>query len=154
MRIIRFTIFLCAFLPWISIPAADVVVEMHQEEDEAELRYRVGVIDAETRTVDWGDVGAHDDGQAPSVAVDGRLVVEVHQSHVGTNLWYKVGEVDAGTKAILWGEGRRYDAGRFPMVALDGRVVVEVHQSHIGTNLWYHVGIVDTAADSIVPFDD
>ena len=150
MRFFRNAIFLFVLLRGVSIPAVDVVVEMHQDEIETELRYRVGAIDAETRTVDWGEVGAHDDGRVPSVAVDGDLVVEIHQSHEGTNLWYKVGTLDVRTKGILWGDGVKFDAGRFPMVALEGRVVVEVHQSHIGTNLWYHVGVVDTQAKSIL----
>ena len=124
---------------------------MHQEEEETELRYRVGVIDARSETVDWGEVGAHDDGRFPSVAVDGRLVVEVHQSHQGTNLWYKVGTVDAETKTIRWGAGRRFDAGpvtrRWRWTAgWRWRCTSRIPAQTCGT----HVGIVDTAADSIV----
>ena len=39
MRLVRFTVFLSACLWGFSIPAADVVVEMHQDEIETELRY-------------------------------------------------------------------------------------------------------------------
>lgn len=108
MRTILTIAFLFCCLPG-PATGAQVVVEMHQEDGLAELRYRVGVVDAETKAIDWGRSRSHDDGQAPSVAVDRDLVLEMHESRQGGVLWYKVGSAEVRPRRcapISTGTGR------------------------------------------------
>lgn len=137
--------------PSVSING-NVAVEVHQQGDGVgDLHYRVGTVDAATRSVAWGDSLFYDVGAAPAVAFNGSVAVEVHLGQEGFGqMWYRVGSVDPVGRTIAWGESIAYDTGSMPSVAFDGTTLVEVHQGQDGAGaLWYHVGTLDPATNTV-----
>jgi hypothetical protein len=124
--------------------AGQTVVEVHQSENNDNLFYHVGTIQAGGQ-INWGPSrGPYDHGVTPAVAVAAQTVVEVHKSENNDNLFYRVGTIQAGGQ-INWGPSRGpYDNGVTPAVVIGsaGQTVVEVHKSENNDTLWYHVGTI------------
>ena len=91
-----------------------MVIEMHESIIPSRLWYHVGELDAERKTVEWGNATRFDRGIAPNVALDNGIFMEVHESHNSNDLWYHVGSADAEMKTVTWGTGWNYGEGILP----------------------------------------
>ena len=76
-----------------SESTGDLVVEVHQSHEGANLWYHVGIINSTTRAIDWGKSHKYDNGRLPMCDLNGDAIVEVHQGHDDLQLWYRVGTV-------------------------------------------------------------
>jgi hypothetical protein len=132
--------------------SGSTVVEVHNGiAGVGPLWYRVGQVNASSKTIEWGNSVQYDkSGMNPSVAMSGSTVVEVHNGIAGVGpLWYRAGKVNTSSKTIQWENSVRYDNGLNPTVAItlsNGLALVEVHNGGYGAGpLWYHVGYFTVA---------
>ena len=137
--------------PSVAVNNIGVAVEIHERHNR-ELWYRVGMVDADSKTINWGSSHKYDSGVQPHVAIDDHLnVVENHESQNHETLWYHVGKVDADRKTITWGSSHKYDSGTSPSIAIynDPPCVVEVHKSQNHDTLFWRHGKVDASSKTI-----
>lgn len=74
--------------PSVAVNNNGVAVEIH-ERHNLELWYRVGMVDTDSKTINWGSSHKYDSGVQPHVAIDDHLnVVENHESQNHETLWY------------------------------------------------------------------
>lgn len=145
--------------PAIAINNHNVVVEVHQSDGAStNLWYRVGVVDAGRKTVDFGPSHQYDSGAHPGVALtDDGFVIEVHQSQAFNTLWKRIGQVNLGARTIDWLSGSvQYGEGSCPAVASDAGMAVEVNQngSSLGCAASMLVDRTSWMADSLALIGD
>ncbi len=151
-----------------SWPYTQIVVEVHNglsvlgQIDPMTMFSRVGVINQEEETINWGPPQPYDIGWDPSVSAYGSTVVEVHNNANATpgSLWYHVGTLNTTNQTVTWGPPYSYDTGWEPKVALvvssgdddmsplgSQPLVLEAHNGQ-GTfgPMWYHLGHVDNGS--------
>gem|GEM_PF-2267335 len=90
------------------------------------LKYHVGVLNKEKRSVDWGEayeIGPR--GDDPSVATNGEAVAIVFESGLRT-VGYRVGILNKGKRTIDWGEDKHFSvmAVGASIAMNDGQVLV------------------------------
>ena len=134
--------------PSVAIDDHRNVVEVHETTDNKTLKYRVGKVDVDNKSISWGSSHKYDDGQRPSVAINNHgSVVEVHEtdSMFKNGLFYRVGDLYAGENKIHFNSSKEYTSGKYPKVALNSHgQVVEVHCSQGASNsMWFNVGRID-----------
>lgn len=102
--------------------------------------YRVGQVNATTKTITWGTQTNYQTGGNLSVAMDdSNHVVEVHRGSAGgsneNKHYYRVGTLNPTAKTISWlASGTQYDTGGGLSVAVDNNGhCLEVHRGSPGT---------------------
>ncbi|WP_020406289.1 hypothetical protein [Hahella ganghwensis] len=117
--------------PSVAINSHGVVVEVHQSEGlSTDLWYHVGRVNADSKTIEWGESQKYDSGSHPSIVLtDDYWVIEVHQSQTFNTLWKRIGRVNLGNNTIEWrGGSEKYgDQGSIPSIAYNGTQLVETH---------------------------
>ena len=132
--------------PSVAVNNNGVAVEIHEHHNH-ELWYRVGMVDTDSKTINWGSSSKYDSGVQPHVAIDDNLnVVENHKSQNNETLRCSAGKVDPASKTIDWGSSQKYDSGNSPSIAIynDPPCVVEVHKSQSHDTLFCSFETVDT----------
>ena len=87
--------------------------------DEDEIFYKVGAVDTEALTVDWGPKQEFAKGSSPSINLSGTRVVAVYGGTKKDRLFVMTGWLEAARKQINWGGSFQYDdKGRNPAIAL------------------------------------
>ncbi len=137
-------------------------VEVHQGPSGSLVNnhyYRIGQINASTKTISWGSVINYDTGGQFAIATDNsNHIVEIHRGSVGgsneNKLYYRVGTINTGTKTISWGSSSNYDTGGFLALAMNNNgYCVEIHKGSPGgsneNNLYYRVGSVNFSTKTI-----
>ena len=136
------------FNPSVALSGTTVVEVHNATAAPGSLMYRVGIVNTNKDTIQWGKAYKYDKGFNPSIALSGTTAIEVHNAGGQSGPeWYRVGTVDLSTKTIAWSDSNQYDNGFNPSVAMyqfSGTLaVLEVHNGGDGAGpLWYRNGIV------------
>lgn len=132
--------------PSVALSGSTVIEVASAQTGAGPLWYRVGTVNASTKTIQWTSSYQYDMGVNPTVAVQGSTVVEVHNAlnQPPSPLWYHVGKLTTLPPPyvpIQWGGSVQYDYGFNPTIGLDGITLVEVHDGTYGESpFWYRLG--------------
>lgn len=143
--------------PSVAINNNGVVVEAHNGIAPGPvptplLYYKVGIVDVNGKTIEFGHSKHYTDGYFPSITInDDGVVVEAHNEIALKKLFYKVGVVNPDTKRIHLGSAQHYTDGLFPSVAITNSpyVLVEAHNGYLTDLLYHKVGTVNTGSKRV-----
>lgn len=123
--------------PAIALNNNNQVVEVHQAPTSGHLWYRVGTVNVQNKSINWGPSRDYQTGSNPSLTLlDNGYVVEAHTSEgLKDKLWSMVGQISGN--AINWYRSSdKYDAGYNVSVAGNNKVIVQTHDSKTKSGLW------------------
>jgi hypothetical protein len=137
----------------VAINPTGIVVVVY-EDNNSNLRYKAGILNASTQTIHWNDSIKYSDGIRPKIALNtGISFVEVHQSEVFVSLYYNLGTVSSSnnnTTLTFLKSNEEYlgvtlgSTSRTPAVAINiSGLVVEVHSPNEGLDLYYNKGQIN-----------
>lgn len=129
----------------IAINNNNQAVEVHQAPTSGHIWYRVGTINVDNKTIDWGDSHDYQTGSDPSVALlDNGYVIEGHRSEgVKDNLWSMVGEININSKDIKWYRSSEFfDNGKNVSVAANDQVAIQVHAAQNTVGIWASASLI------------
>jgi len=133
--------------PDIAMNNAKICVEVHRS--DANLYSKVGIINANSKSINFGDNSQFASGYAPEVAVNNKNEVIAIYHDANSNLYCQVGIINSGSKTIAWGVAKSYGKGNRGDIALtDKGDVIETHV--LSGEMYKIVGTLNSSSKSVV----
>jgi len=134
--------------PSVAVNDQSIVVSVHVE--GGSIRYQVGRVDKQSRTLRLGSVKTLGAGEYPSIAINNNNLVVCVFERDGKSVYSVAGPVDGDT--IRFGTEVRYDSGKRPGVGInDNGSALEVHMSESGgAGVYCRVGPYDRSKGNII----